>query len=407
MEIENRQIRKNLKRKLVTGVIVKFVLVAFSFVQAHLVPIACAAGTVAAAAMFGDKAYWTNIDKEVKKVISGKKPQEAVKFIEAELAKYSKWCQENSDKAPYADLQIKDLYFHLAKSKKDAGLDKNEIIDAYKHAVVSPSYCGDAFVWLYKNTPDMERHDVFKQVFQGVSEDKQNLQTIVRYLVKSGDWSIFEFFLGTVFDQATEPVSIAKLIEAGLKKDGKWKYKFIEYCRSKPRLVEYIYEKDCLAAEEFVRKAEFKKAAAACKDIAERYKNSADKNVEVEFRICQCLFNVGDYSTALSEINSFVEGNKATNRKLAKDAFFLLKGQCFIKLGEVDKAINEFSVFIIEYPKTKEAPKAGFFVGYCYMLQGKFDMAKEALNMVVKDYPKSSFAGEAKLCLTRIENMTK
>jgi len=406
MEIENRQIRKNLKRKLVTGVVTKFVLVAFSFVQAHLVPIACAAGTVAAATMFGDKAYWASIDNEAAKVIGEKKPQEAVAFIEAEIAKYPKWRQENSDKAPYTDPQIKDLYFHLAKAKEAAGLDKNEIIDTYKRAIGSSNYSGDALAWLYKNTQNTEHQDIFKQIFKEAAEGKQCLRIIAQQMEKDDDWNAFEFFLGTVFEQATEPVSIAKLIEAGLKKDSKWKYKFIEYCRSKPRLVEYIYEKDYLAAEEFAGKEEFKKAAAAYKDIAERYKNSADKKAEVEFRICQCLFNAGDYNITLSELNSFLERNKTKCGKRYKDAF-LLKGQCYIQMGEAGKAINEFLTLMVEYPETKEAPEASFFVGYCYMLQGKFDMAKEALNVVVKDYPQSSFAGKAKLCLTRIEGMVK
>jgi TolA-binding protein len=406
METENRQIRKNLKRKLVTSIAVKFILVAFSFVQAHCVSIACAAGTVAAATMFGDKAYWVNISKETEKAISGKTPQEAVKLIEVEIAKYPKWREENSDKAFYTDLQINDLYFQLAKSKEDAGLDKNEIIDAYKHAVASPSYGGDAFVWLYKNTPDMERHDVFKQVFKDVAKDIRGYQKIVAQLEKSDDWSTFELFLGTVVDQAKEPVSAAKSIETSLEREGKWVDKFIKYCRGKPRMIEFVYERDCRAAEGLVKQENFKKAAAAYKDMATRYEAFAEQKVDIEFRICQCLFNAGDYNITLSELNSFLERNKTKNRKLSKDAF-LLKGQCYIQLGEVGKAANEFITLMVEYPETKESPEASFFVGYCYMLQGKFDMAKEALNVVVKDYPQSSFASKAKLCLTRIENMVK
>ena len=111
---------------MVGGITVKLVLVVVSFVQAHWLPIACAAGTVVAATMFGDKAYWTNISNEAAKAIAEKKPLEAVKFIEAEIAKYPKWKQENPDRASYTDRQINDLYFHLAKAKESAGLDKTE-----------------------------------------------------------------------------------------------------------------------------------------------------------------------------------------------------------------------------------------------------------------------------------------
>jgi TolA-binding protein len=408
MKTENKPI-KNFKQKVAGGIILKLVFVMLSFVQAYWVPIAWAAGTVAAAAMFGDKAYWVNIGKDVKKIVDEKKPQDVVAFIEAEIVKYSKWRQGNTDKALYTDLRINDLYFNLAKAKEAAGLEKKEVIDAYKRAVASPSYGGEALAWLCKNTPNAEHQDVFKQIFKEVTENKQGLQKIVQQVENAGDWSAFEFFLAAVFEQIPEPVSTAKIIEISLKKDGKdgkWNDKFIEYCRRSPKVIEYIYEKDSKAAEELVKKEEFKKAVSAYRDMAERYKNLTEKKTDVEFKICQCLFNGGDYNAAISEINSFLERNKTTSRILAKDAF-LLRGQCHIQLGEVDKASNEFLTLIIEYPETKQAPEANFFIGYCYMLQSKFDQAKEALNLVVKDYPQSSFASKAKLCLIRIESMAE
>jgi TolA-binding protein len=406
METEEKQTKKNWKQKLTGGITLKITLVMLSFVQAHWVPIACAAGTVAAASMFGDKAYWTNIGKEAEKIIGEKKPHDAVAFIEAEIAKYPKWREENSDKASYTDSQINDLYFQLAKAKEAAGIDKDEIIDAYKRAFASPSYSGEAFAWLYKNTPDMDHQEVFKQIFEQAAGGKQGLTKIVSQMEKTDDWDAFESFLAAVFEQAPEPVSTAKQIETSLKKDSSWSSKFIEYCRNKPSLIAYVYDKDSKTAEELVKKEEFKKAAVAYRDIAERYKNSAEQKTDIEFKICQCLFNSGDYSATLSELNGFLEQNKTTSRALAKDAF-LLRGQCYIQLGEVDKASNEFLTLIIEYPETKQAPEANFFIGYCYMLQGKFDQAKEALNLVVNDYPQSSFASKAKLCLTRIETMTE
>ena len=406
MKTENQQTRKNCKHKLTSGIAVKLMLVAFSFVQAYWVPIACAAGTVAVAAMFGDKAYWSNFSKEVEKVIGEKEPGEAVKYLEAELAKYSKWRQENPDSASHFDKRINDLCFQLAKAKEVAGIDKNQVIDAYKRAVASPRYGGEALAWLCQNTSNMKRRDVFKQVLQEAPEGKQVFRKIVQELEKSNDWNAFESFIGTVFESATDHVSTAKSIENHLEKGSKWRNKFVEYCRSKPKLMEYVYGKDCERAEELVKKEEFKKAVAAYRDLAERYKMSAEQKADIEFRICQCLFNLRDYNTALSELNGFLERNKAKSRKLVKEVL-LLKGQCYIQQGEFDKATNVFLTLMIEFPETKESPEASFFVGYSYMLQGKFDLAKEAFNLVVKDYPQSSYASKAKLCLTRIESMTE
>ena len=405
MKTEKKQTKKKWKQKLAGGVTLKLILVMLSFVQAHWVPIACAAGTVAAASMFGDKGYLTNISKEVEKVIGEKKPGEAVKYIETELAKYSEWRQENPDSASHTDQQINDLYFQLAKAKEAAGIDKNEVIDAYKRAVASPSYGGEAFAWLYENTPGMEHQDVFKQIFKDAAEGKQGLKKIVQQLEKSDDWNAFEFFIGTVFESTPDHVSTAKSIENSLKRNSKWSGKFIEYCRSKPKLVEYVNEKDCKKAEEFIKKEDFKKAAAAYRDIVNRY-DSTEQKTDLEFKICKCLFNAGDYQAAILELDSFLAKNKSSNRKLSKDTM-LLKGRCYIQLGEINKAADEFFTLTIEYPETKEAPESNFFIGYCYMLQGKFDQAKEALNLVVKDYPQSSYASKAKLCLTRIESMTE
>ena len=396
------------KQKLTGGIALKLILVTLSFVQAHWIPIACAAGTVAAATMFGDKAYWTNIDEEARKIIAEKNPQEAVKFIEAEIAKYSKW-REQEKSQPYIshlDEKINDLYYHLAKAKEAAGLNKNEVLDAYMRTVASPSYSGEAFVWLYKNIPGMEHQDVFKQIFRDATEGKPGLRKIVQQIEESHDWSAFESFFGIVFGQASKPVSKARLIESSLKKGSEWNDKFIEYCRNKPKLIKYAYEVDCKKAKELVKRKQSQKAVTAYRNIIGRYKIFAEQNVDIELEIYKSLFNIGDYNTTLSELNGFLERNKAKNRKLASKAL-LLKAQCYIQQSEVDKATNEFLTLLTEYPETKESQEATFFLGYCYMLQSKFDQAKEAFNLVIKDYPQSSFTSKAKLYLTRIESMTE
>jgi len=154
-----------------------------------------------------------------------------------------------------------------------------------------------------------------------------------------------------------------------------------------------------------LKKEDFKKAIAAYKDIVNRH-DSAEQITDLHFRICKCLFNAGDYEAAILELDSFLAKNKSSNRKLSKDAM-LLKGRCYIQLGEINKASGEFFTLTIEYPETKEAPESNFFIGYSYMLQGKFDQANIAFDIVAKDYPQSSYASKARLCLIRIENMTE
>jgi TolA-binding protein len=127
--------------------------------------------------------------------------------------------------------------------------------------------------------------------------------------------------------------------------------------------------------------------------------------VVYEFKVCECLFDNGDYENAIKEIDSFIENNKTAHRTLICKAI-MLKGQAYVQLGNVDRAIDTFLTLLIEYPRTKQAPEANFFIGYCYMLQGKFPGATEAFNLLMKDYPQSSYVAKAKSYLGRIESMT-
>ena len=356
---------------------------------------------------FGDKDYWPDIDRRVEKVME-ENPLEAVTLIKAEISKYPKWQQENPDQAQYADKIVNNLYFRLAQAMDAAGVDKNEIVDAYKRATASLSYSGDAFTWLYNNTTSTEQQNLIKQILDGSFESRQGLKGIILSMENANDWQAFEEFLNIIFDQTTDYISTAKLIETGLsyKTYSSWGDKFIEYCRDRPKLLEYVYNKDCKNAEELAKKEAFTKAISAYRDIVERYNTFVERKMDIEFRICQCLFKSGDYDNTLLEIDKLYEQIKAKNRTLAIETL-LLKGQCYIQQGEIGKAVNEFLTLIIEYPEAKESPEANFFVGYCYMLQGKFDQAQEAFDLLIKNYPQSSTISKAKLCLSRIETMTK
>ena len=105
-------------------------------------------------------------------------------------------------------------------------------------------------------------------------------------------------------------------------------------------------------------------------------------------------------------LESFIRNNKATNRALVSKAI-ILKGQAHIQLGDIDQAKEEFLTLMIEYPETKQAPEANFFVGYCYMLQGLFGESAEAFNLVVKDFPESNYVDQARSYLMRIKKMTE
>ena len=120
----------------------------------------------------------------------------------------------------------------------------------------------------------------------------------------------------------------------------------------------------------------------------------------------ECLFNDQKYENVIPKLENFVRNKKGINRTLVSEAI-ILEGQAYIQLGDIDQAREEFLTLLIEYPETKQAPDANFFVGYCYMLQGKFNEAVDAFNLVVKDYPESSYVDKALSNMSRIKSMTE
>jgi TolA-binding protein len=77
-----------------------------------------------------------------------------------------------------------------------------------------------------------------------------------------------------------------------------------------------------------------------------------------------------------------------------------------VHMEDINRALDAFFALMIEYPESKQAPKANYLIGYCEMLQGRFEEAVEAFNIVVQEYPQSDSASEARLYLDRIKNMT-
>ena len=217
-----------------------------------------------------------------------------------------------------------------------------------------------------------ERKGVAKTLLDNPDTFSSMCEGISGCLESKKDWATFESFLDVTFNVSKNPFTSARLIERVLSKNDIWNKEYLAYCTSKSMLADYV----------------------------------TTRRSESEFEFCKTFFDTGRYQAAIPELDKFIGKNKGVNRNLSARAM-LMKGQCYIQLGEMDKAVNQFSTLTVEYPDAEYAPEANFFAGYCHMLQGKFKQAKEALNLVVKDYPQSSYANKAKLCLMRIESMTE
>lgn len=389
------------------GIVVRMFLVVLSCGQAYWVPITAAAGTVAAAGMFGDKTYWRAKGEQVEKMVTGKKPQEAVEFIEAELAKGAAEQQNAGLKHSYVMyVPSYDLYFQLARAKEAAGHDKKEVTEAYKQALVSMQHGADALAWLCQNTPETKHRAAFEKALETLAKGRRGFQDLIRSFHRCDDWTAFKYFLDTVFDTAAAPFTVAKFVQGCLGSSSLWRVKYSEYCQGRSDLLEFLaYDGARRRAEEFVKKEDYRQAAAAYRELLQCC-GSETERIDVQFNLCQYLYQSGDYRAALGELDRFLQRSKVKNIHVAQQAYWL-RAQCYVQLGQLDKANEQLLAFMMEYPDAGETGKVAFYVGYCYMLQGKYEQAKTALDLVIKDYSRSGYAERAGLCLARIESMTQ
>jgi len=208
-----------------------------------------------------------------------------------------------------------------------------------------------------------------------------------------------------MFLEVNDTTSYARIVAKGLKENGVWAKKFLEYCQRKPEMTEYLFYKHEKIARNYTVQKNFQKAIEIYRNIIKQCGPNQNKS-PYEFKVYECLFNDHQYENVISKLESFIRNNKATNRALVSKAI-ILKGQAYIQLGDIDRAKEEFLTLMIEYPETKQAPEANFFVGYCYMLQGHFGESTEAFNLVVKDFPESDYVDQARSYLMRIKKMTE
>jgi len=356
------------------------------------------------------KGYMDKLVEEAETEIKEMEPQQAVDFLEKKIFQYEQQKEKDPDDIGLQrKLLVADLHFLLAKAKGAAGAPVQDVIAEYKRSISRmlwrTNYGPANFLWLFENAPSNDYVDVVKSFARNTNILSYNIYHIIEHFESSGNWGAFKLFLDTVFSEVDNPAYYAVVVAKGLKKDGVWANKFSKYSRSNPELTGFLFRKQEETARKYIAQKNFGKAAEIYRNIIGQFGPNQQKSV-YELKLYECLFNGSQYDSVVHDLDSFIKNNKATNRVLACKAI-MLKGQAYVQLGDFDQAMDAFVVIAIEYPETRQAPEANFFIGYCYMLQGKFDEAAEAFNIVVKDYPGSSCASKARSSLIRIKNTTE
>lgn len=353
--------------------------------------------------------YLTKLVEQSEAMIKNLEPQETVAFLDKKIAEFEKWKATNQNKLNLQGTHLpSDMYVLLARAKEATGTPMQDVISTYKQSVSRPqrpsNYIPATLLWLSEKISRDEYIGVVKGYMRNSENPFYDIYQVAKQFESVGSWAAFELFLDAVLSEVDDPLDYLTVVDIALKKDGVWAGKFIQYCRSKPELMEFILCNLEKTARNHIEQKDFDKAIGIYTEIIKESGPNQNKS-SYEFKVCECLFNSGRYEVAVKKIDNFIEDNKATSRTLISKAL-MLKGQAYVQLGKVDQAIDTFLTLLIEYPRTKQAPEANFFIGYCYMLQGKFPQAMEAFNLLMEDYPQSSYIAKAESYINRIKNMT-
>ena len=358
-----------------------------------------------------DGAYLKEVAAQAEAMVREQKSKAAAGFLAGNLAAYARWREKHPFDEVIAEDMLPEVHFQLAKAGEAAGAPKKDVADAYSNTFNRSRFDyvperAATLIWLVENERTDECTKAIKSFTQ--SRDirdcfKKVVAKVCEHFESQRNWAQFQWFLDALFTEAEYPYDWVVFVESCLgDKTGRWAQAYYAYLDSRPKLK---FGRDCIIAEKYATDKKFMKAVELYQDIVNRCGPEDDKGL-LECQLCKCLFYGGQYREAVAKLGSFIVNNKATHGSLVKEAM-LMKGRAHVQLGEIDKAIDAFLTVMIEYPETKEAPETNFFVGYCYMLQSKFDQAKEALNLVTQEHPESSYAGRARMCLIRIEDMTQ
>jgi len=347
--------------------------------------------------------------RETKAMIEKKTPQEVAAFLEKKISDYERLREKNPDVVGLSSESLYyEMHFLLAKAREAAGEPIQRIIAAYKQSVTKlvygPNYV-PALLWLFEKIPTDDYVDVVRKCVRNSNTSLDQICRVVEDFELNENWTSFQFFLDAVFSEVKDTTSYATAIANTLKDDGLWASRFSEYCRSKPELKPYVLGTLEKQAQRRAEQNKFRKAAGIYREILNQCGSAQDKS-DYEFKLCKCLFESGQYSIALSELNNFIENNKAGNKVLIQQAI-LLKGRVHIQLDQMDLASDTFLELMIDYPEAKQTPEANFLIGYCIMKQGKLKEAEKILSQVERDFPDNSYAIKSRLCLARIKKMTE
>jgi len=361
-------------------------------------------------ASFISKGYVAELATEVINIVKDLDPKEAAALVEKKITEYEKWKSRNlGDIKPFDKHLATDIYVLLARVQEAANAPITDVIETYRQSLSQPQtpsyYAPAALLWLYKKIPTDEYRKVVGKCIRNSDCPSNIIYHVAEHFQKKGNWCAFELFLDAICSETDDPASHARVVAKGLGENGIWINKFLEYCQEKPELTKYLFLESEKAARRYIDRKNLGKAVETYRNIISQCHPLQQKAL-YQLQLSECLLNEGQYNNAIYETAILLKDSETTNEVLTCKAL-VVRGQAYVHMGDIDRAIDTFLKLMIEHPKAKQAPEASFFVGYCYMLQNRFDEAADAFKIVAKDYPESEYSDKAGIYLDRIGNMNK
>ena len=320
---------------------------------------------------------YRNQIRVAQELIKEKKYDKAISLLENQIAEYKQWSRQNSHNIRISHKFLaSDLHFLLAKTKEEAISPTRDVIASYEQVLsppLRPSHLVSALVWLAGNLPENIYISVVKKLFENHTEILEDARQISKFFELRGDWNAFKFYLDAGVSSVPNISSFAGSTAAGLLKNGTYAKKFWAYCQANPACTEYVIKILAIQAQDEIQQEKFMQAYEIYQILLHRYGDFIGNKTLYEFKLAQCLFQEGNYAQAISELDNFIQNYKSTNRNLVKQAM-LMKGQSYIQLNDFNRAFDVFLTLMIDYPETKQAPEAHFYIGYCNLLQKNIGM---------------------------------
>jgi tol-pal system protein YbgF len=128
--------------------------------------------------------------------------------------------------------------------------------------------------------------------------------------------------------------------------------------------------------------------------------NTADKDGKQQYSAAFDLLKEGRYQDSIAAFSGFLK--QYPESRYADNAQYWL-GEANYVSRQYEQALNEFQKLIAGYPESSKLPGARLKIGYTYYELRNWQAATEALQQVIKLYPDATVAKKASERLDRIK----